>query len=826
MARARASVLAVCLSGPLLLAGPAGAAEAEDRMLNGGPASAEDSRPIPLDTSVFLPDSLPAPAVVLAHGFGGSKADLTSQARDLADAGYLVVTYSARGFGESGGQISMNSPEFEVADASAIVDQLATMDEVQKSGADPVVAFAGSSYGGALSLLVAGHDPRIDAVIADITWNDLESSLFAQSAAGEGAGRPGVFKELWTGVLFGAGAATRVGAPQPCGRLSPQWCDAYLAAAETGQVTPEGTALMRASSPISVTDRITAPTLLIAGQSDSLFPIAQANATAAQIADAHPQVPVAMAWRAGGHDGGADESAEVADLTLAWLDTHLRGAPGTVPAFSVTEASGAISLDNSRAAPQVLVAGTYPGIHGSSQQSVALDGPAQGILAPAGGMPAAITALPGAGALTSLLGSGFTLVPTPGQSANFESAPLSRPLRVVGASTVELDVTRLTGSGPGALFASLRIVGADGRERLPAGQVAPIRIADLAAGSTIRLAVELPAIVSTVAAGERLRLVFGTTDFAYLLPRTPSTYQVALASPTIQVPLVELEPVESGTWPGWWLVGAFAVVIVIAALVLALRPRSSPAQAPSLDPLPLRIGGLTKSYRNGQLAVDDLSFAVEPGMVLGLLGPNGAGKTTTLRMVMGLITPDAGSISAFGATVHPGAAVLSQMGSFVEGPGFLPHLTGRQNLDLYWRSTGRTGPSYLEEVLAIADLGTALDRKVRTYSQGMRQRLGIAQAMLGFPSLLILDEPTNGLDPPQIKAMREVLQAYAASGRTVIVSSHLLSEVEQSCTHVVVMHRGRLLASGRVDDLLSDDGRRLEDVFLEIVGDDLTIGLR
>jgi ABC-2 type transport system ATP-binding protein len=171
--------------------------------------------------------------------------------------------------------------------------------------------------------------------------------------------------------------------------------------------------------------------------------------------------------------------------------------------------------------------------------------------------------------------------------------------------------------------------------------------------------------------------------------------------------------------------------------------------------------------------------------------------------------------------------VLARIGALVEGPGFLPHLTGRQNLDLYWRAAGRAQDDPgLEEVLAIADLGSAIDRKVRTYSQGMRQRLGIAQAMLGTPDLLLLDEPTNGLDPPQIKTMRDILHRYADGGRTVIVSSHLLSEVEQTCTDVVVMHRGRLVAAGKVDDLIAGaSGRRLEDAFLEIVGDDLTVGL-
>ena len=147
-----------------------------------------------------------------------------------------------------------------------------------------------------------------------------------------------------------------------------------------------------------------------------------------------------------------------------------------------------------------------------------------------------------------------------------------------------------------------------------------------------------------------------------------------------------------------------------------------------------------------------------------------------------------------GEPVHGGADVLGSVGAFIEGPGFLPHLTGRQNLRAYWAATGRPlAEAHLEEALAIAGLGSALDRKVRGYSHGMRQRLGIAQAMLGLPSLLVLDEPTNGLDPPQIKAMRAVLADYAAAGRTVVISSHLLSEVEHTCSHVVVMDQGKVM---------------------------------
>ena len=157
----------------------------------------------------------------------------------------------------------------------------------------------------------------------------------------------------------------------------------------------------------------------------------------------------------------------------------------------------------------------------------------------------------------------------------------------------------------------------------------------------------------------------------------------------------------------------------------------------------------------------------------------------------------------------------------------MPHLTGRENLELYWKSIGRTDEPYFEDAIRITDLGSALNKKVRSYSQGMRQRLAIAQAMLGLPDLLVLDEPTNGLDPQQIKAMREVLKRYAKTGKTVIVSSHLLTEVEQTCTHVVLMHRGQLITYGTMKKILTKAGKRagtLEEIFIELIGDDLTIG--
>jgi ABC-2 type transport system ATP-binding protein len=237
----------------------------------------------------------------------------------------------------------------------------------------------------------------------------------------------------------------------------------------------------------------------------------------------------------------------------------------------------------------------------------------------------------------------------------------------------------------------------------------------------------------------------------------------------------------------------------------AARPRED------LRDVPLVVEDLVKTFssagRGGGLrAVDGVSFEARPGQVVGLLGPNGAGKTTVLRILVGLIRPDSGSVYVAGEPVHAGADVLGTVGAFIEGPGFLPHLTGMENLLAYWAATGRPlEEAGLDEALAIAGLGTAIDRRVRGYSQGMRQRLGIAQAMLGQPELLLLDEPTNGLDPPQIKAMRTVLHDYAGTGRTVVVSSHLLAEVQQTCSHVVVMHKGKVILTGSMAELTATE---------------------
>jgi ABC-2 type transport system ATP-binding protein len=278
----------------------------------------------------------------------------------------------------------------------------------------------------------------------------------------------------------------------------------------------------------------------------------------------------------------------------------------------------------------------------------------------------------------------------------------------------------------------------------------------------------------------------------------------------VRLPTVAGQPIASPNTIWRWILAALAAVLA-AGLGVAIwlgrrrQRRADRSVEAAYADVPLVVRGLRKEYADGLVAVAAVDFTARRGEVVGLLGPNGAGKTTTLRVLMGLINPTAGDILVFGHRLVPGAPVLSRLGALVEGPGFLPHLSGMANLRLFWQSTGRpTVDAHLDEALDIAGLGDAIHRRVRTYSHGMKQRLAIAQAMLGLPEVLVLDEPTDGLDPPQIAEMRRVLRRYATDGRTVLVSSHLLAEVEQTCTHVIVVHQGRVVASGPVDDVIGD----------------------
>ena len=214
--------------------------------------------------------------------------------------------------------------------------------------------------------------------------------------------------------------------------------------------------------------------------------------------------------------------------------------------------------------------------------------------------------------------------------------------------------------------------------------------------------------------------------------------------------------------------------------------------------------GLTKKYSTGVLAVNNLDLRVRAGEVYGFLGPNGAGKTTTLRLLSGLLRPTSGTAVVAGAA--PGTpASLARMGAMVETPAFYPYLSGRDNLRVVARYAG-VPKSRIEPVLKLVDLTDRARHKFKTYSTGMKQRLGVAAALLKGPDLLILDEPTSGLDPQGTIEMRALLKELKQGGRTVLLSSHLLNEVELTCDRVGVIANGRLVAEGTVDELRARSG--------------------
>ena len=211
---------------------------------------------------------------------------------------------------------------------------------------------------------------------------------------------------------------------------------------------------------------------------------------------------------------------------------------------------------------------------------------------------------------------------------------------------------------------------------------------------------------------------------------------------------------------------------------------------------------LTKRY--GEVtAVDSLSLRVPRGGVFSFLGPNGSGKTTTMGMLLGLVHPTSGSAEIFGDPARH-AATLRLVGAMVETPTFYPYLSGRANLR-YFQGIGRRGsPADIDRLLTLVDLGKRADSKFATYSLGMKQRLGIACALLGDPELVFLDEPTNGLDPAGVVEVRELIRELGTGGRTVVLSSHMLAETELVCDNVAVLSRGRLIAQGTIKELLRE----------------------
>jgi ABC-2 type transport system ATP-binding protein len=233
---------------------------------------------------------------------------------------------------------------------------------------------------------------------------------------------------------------------------------------------------------------------------------------------------------------------------------------------------------------------------------------------------------------------------------------------------------------------------------------------------------------------------------------------------------------------------------------------SAPAEAsPDGADLAITTSGLAMRFRGGQLAVDHIDLAVPHGSVYGFLGPNGSGKTTTIRMLLGLVHPTAGTFAMLGTDLRALDSVLPRVGALVEGPAFYPFLSGRQNLarcDAADPSADLpTARARIDRALDQVGLLAAAEKRYRAYSLGMKQRLGIAAGLLRPRDLMILDEPTNGLDPQGTREIRSLVKQIAADGTTVFVSSHLLAEVEQICSHVGVMSTGRLVFQGPLSDL-------------------------
>lgn len=228
----------------------------------------------------------------------------------------------------------------------------------------------------------------------------------------------------------------------------------------------------------------------------------------------------------------------------------------------------------------------------------------------------------------------------------------------------------------------------------------------------------------------------------------------------------------------------------------------------------IETSGLTKRFRSGQVAVDGVDLAVPHGAVYGFLGPNGSGKTTTIRMLLGLVSPTAGSARLLGQPM-PGDALeaLPRVGALVEGPAFHLYLSGRANLARLdacdATSTRSSSRQRIGEALERVGLTAAARKPYRQYSLGMKQRLGLAAALLRPRDLLVLDEPTNGLDPQGTREVRHLIRELSAEGATVLVSSHLLAEIEQVCTHIGIMSQGRLLAQSERASLVADDAATL-----------------
>jgi ABC-2 type transport system ATP-binding protein len=249
---------------------------------------------------------------------------------------------------------------------------------------------------------------------------------------------------------------------------------------------------------------------------------------------------------------------------------------------------------------------------------------------------------------------------------------------------------------------------------------------------------------------------------------------------------------------------------------VSVGPAGRPLIGPAADAnaaAVVRVDGLTKRFGD-QCAVEDVSFTLDRGLITGFLGPNGAGKTTTLRLLLGLAAPTRGTALVFGRPYARLQAPSRLVGAVLESNDFFPGRSGRDHLRVLALAANLPW-TRVEHVLELVELGKAAARPVRTFSLGMRQRLGLAAALLGEPELLVLDEPINGLDPAGVRWLRAFLRRFAAQGGTVLVASHVLAEVAQSVDRVLVINHGRLVADALIDEF-AQGGKTLEDAYIEL----------
>lgn len=611
-ARRTGAVLAAAalLAGLMTWASPAAAAGIETVDLRIDSGTGADK--VQLDVTLQIPNSAtesePAAAIIFPHGYGGTKEQPKGQATKFARQGYVALTYTARGFGDSTGDISLNAPDYEVADARTLIDLLSERPEVLQDGAgDPRVGILGGSYAGGLALLTAAYDQRVDVISASRTWNSLVNSLFPNGTGELAAQTPGasaanagdgVFKKLWGQFFFeggsldaegGEGGNGGGGGGQPageCGGLREEYCTAYAEVLRTNRLTEDMRVLLEQSSPSSVIGQITAPTLLTQGEGDKLFPLAEADANARGIAA--NGTPVKLVWVTGGHGAFRQNAAEAAmldALQTQWFDFHLRGAgadPGT--SFDYTEVSDPILTGPMEGQPETVP--SYPGLAGPgpARLEVPITGEAQELEYPAGGTPGALSSIPPG--FTSQSGERRQL-PTeiPEQTATFESQALIGPLDVVGSPTVDVQVAST--SGEAVLFGKVYDVDATGGAVLVQSLVAPLRMTNLPSSldQAQPTTIVLPTLAHSFGEGHSVRVILSSTDQGFATPEEAAQYQVKLAdgeTGVLSVPDVtgqpgpEFTPRAERALNLVLIAGAAAVGLIVVGVVvwLLLRRRS------------------------------------------------------------------------------------------------------------------------------------------------------------------------------------------------------------------------------------------------------------